>query len=112
MRHARADYNRIQDPAGIIPADMRVFLILEKDLAAVPTIRAYAVFAERLGASAEFVDSARRWAADIEAWQQENPDLVKVPDAPKADCPECHQGTLLAGVCDTCGYSETVNSQL
>lgn len=110
MRHSRPDYNRIQDPAGIIPESMRVFLILEKDLAAAPALRAYATFAERLGASARFVDSVRRWADEIATWQAQNPMLVKVPDSPEPDCPECKTGYLLPPVdgkrvCEQCGFT-------
>ena len=31
MKHAREDYNRIQDPAGLIPADEPVFLLRGQD---------------------------------------------------------------------------------
>jgi hypothetical protein len=34
MRHARADYDRIQDPDGLIPQDEPVFLIRGQDRAA------------------------------------------------------------------------------
>lgn len=33
MKHAREDYNRIQDPAGLIPDGEPVFLIRGKDIA-------------------------------------------------------------------------------
>jgi len=113
MRHARADYNRIQDPAGIIPADEPVFLIRGQDIAAVPTIRAYAVFAERAGADASFANRVRMWAHEIEIWQSQRGLKVKVPDLPL--CPECKTGILLAPidgkrVCDQCGLSEKVAS--
>lgn len=31
MKHARPDYDRIQDPAGLIPADEPVFLLRGQD---------------------------------------------------------------------------------
>ena len=31
MKHARADYDRIQDPAGLIPKDEPVFLMRAQD---------------------------------------------------------------------------------
>lgn len=118
MRHARSDYNRIQDPENIIPADEPVFLIRGQDRAAVPTIKAYALFAEREGASEGFINLARAWATEVETWQSVNVAHVKVPDAPAPDtrhpapadkCPECATGTLLPPVdgkrvCEQCGY--------
>lgn len=32
MKHAREDYNRIQDPAGLIPEDEPVFLLRGQDI--------------------------------------------------------------------------------
>ena len=83
MLHSRPDYDRIQDPAGLIADDEPVFLIRAKDLAAVPTVRAYAQFAERVGAKMNIIDSARAWAVKMECWQQEHQLIVKVPDLPK-----------------------------
>jgi len=41
MKHARSDYDRIQDPEGKIPEDEPVFLLRACDPAAVPTLDAY-----------------------------------------------------------------------
>jgi hypothetical protein len=41
MRHARPDYNRIQDPAGLIPDDEPVFLLRAQDALAAPILRQY-----------------------------------------------------------------------
>lgn len=39
MKHAREDYNRIQDPAGKIPEDEPVFLIRARDTYGPETVR-------------------------------------------------------------------------
>lgn len=39
MRHARPDYDRFQDPAGLIPED-EVILIRGQDQAAIPAMEA------------------------------------------------------------------------
>lgn len=39
MKHARPDYDRIQDPAGIIPEDEPVFLLRGQDRYAAPQLR-------------------------------------------------------------------------
>ncbi len=41
MKHARADYDRIQDPAGKIPADEPVFLIRGQDFTGPETVAAW-----------------------------------------------------------------------
>lgn len=81
MKHARADYNRIQDPAGLIPADEPVFLIRAQDVAAAPTIRFWASQAEARGAAPDIVEAARRQADEIETYQDTV--KVKVPDLPQ-----------------------------
>ena len=42
MKHAREDYNRIQDPSGLIPEAEPVFLLRGQDELAAPTLRYYA----------------------------------------------------------------------
>jgi hypothetical protein len=42
MIHARDDYNRIQDPAGKIPADEPVFLLRAQDELAARAVEFYA----------------------------------------------------------------------
>lgn len=70
MRHARPDYNRIQDPAGLIPEEEPVFLLRANDATAPGTVEAWANFAEYRGASAEIVGMAREQAAAMRAWQR------------------------------------------
>jgi hypothetical protein len=59
MIHARDDYNRIQDPAGLIPQDEPVFLLRAQDVAAPQIVAAWADAIERLGGSPELVAAAR-----------------------------------------------------
>lgn len=42
MKHARSDYNRIQDPAGLIPEEEPVFLLRGQDKFAAEALRYYA----------------------------------------------------------------------
>lgn len=69
MRHAREDYNRIQDPAGLIPEDEPVFLIRGQDFAAPVAVRAWANEAAFQGADTEIIEAARRQADAMEDWQ-------------------------------------------
>lgn len=104
MKHARADYDRIQDPAGLIPEDEPVFLLRGQDIFAPQRLRDWANAIE-----AQFTQDpqdARDWALDdagpqyagikamvkaarlqaeaMEAWQERHGG--KVPDLP-ADLP-------------------------
>ncbi len=62
MIHAREDYGRIQDPSGLIPADMPVFLLLGKDKHAARTVRFWADQVESDGGDAAIVAMARAHA--------------------------------------------------
>lgn len=42
MKHARPDYDRIQDPANLIPADEPVFLLRGQDETAAKVVRYWA----------------------------------------------------------------------
>lgn len=80
MRHAREDYNRIQDPAELIPEAEPVFLIRGQDRAAPRVLRQYAREAQRLGASKELVRATIEQAKRMEEWQKSI--TSKVPDLP------------------------------
>ena len=82
MIHAIEDYNRIQDPEGLIPEDEPVFLIRGQDIAAPVAIHAWANAAEALGASPEIVRLARRHATMIISYQKRTGEH-KVPDLPE-----------------------------
>ena len=81
MKHARADYNRIQDPAGLIPEDEPVFLIRAQDAIAPMILRHYAVEAHRVGASRELCEATLNQANEMERWQRER-SARKTPDMP------------------------------
>lgn len=81
MRHARSDYERFQDPAGIVPEDEPVFLIRGKDKAGPETLRFWAAKANSLGASPEIVMAAERQADEMERYQRETGNS-QVPDLP------------------------------
>lgn len=78
MRHARPDYERFQDPAGLIPADEPVLLIRGQDLAAPATLRSYATHARAHGAAEDIVQAVLKQADRMEDWQAQN--VAKVPD--------------------------------
>ena len=78
MKHARADYNRIQDPEGKIPEDEPVFLIRGQDVAAPATLRAYALLAHERGANRDIVDAVLDHVRLMEDWQRMA--ACKVPD--------------------------------
>lgn len=81
MKHARPDYDRFQDPAGLIPDDEPVFIVRGQDLAGPVTLRAWAKEATALGADKDIVDRVYRHAEAMEDWQQTR--SFKVPDLPK-----------------------------
>ncbi len=77
MKHARADYDRIQDPAGLIPADEPVFLLRGQDKHAARFLRWYAAAVEHDGGDADLAAAARRQADAMDAWPTK-----KAPDLP------------------------------
>jgi len=81
MRHARKDYNRIQDPEHRIPEDEPVFLIRGQDKLAPSVIRSWALEAREFGVDSDMVHTAEQWALEVEKWQETH--LTKFPDMPK-----------------------------
>lgn len=78
VKHGRKDYDeRIQDSAGIIPADEPVFLIRGQDQMAARAVRHYADLIESKGASAEDVAAVHRHALAMTNWRPK-----KIPDVP------------------------------
>jgi len=81
MKHARPDYNRIQDPSHIIPEDEPVFLLRGQDIAAPDTVNWWATLVENLpGHNHEIADMARSQAKAMKEWQKIHG--MKVPDLP------------------------------
>ena len=78
MKHARADYNRIQDPACKIPDGEPVFLIRGQDKAGPATLRAYASVVSKYGAADDILAAVLRQADAMEEWQRTH--NSKVPD--------------------------------
>lgn len=85
MKHARQDYNRIQDPTGKIPANEPVFLLRGQDICATFAIQAWAEEAEKRGADPEIIRKARTWAAEMITYQANV--KSKLPDCPKYEVP-------------------------
>ena len=85
MKHSRPDYDRIQDPAGLIPDDEPVFFLRAQDMVAPATVRVWADLAAGRGADPEMVANARLQADAMEAWATKKvPDLPVSPDKPAA----------------------------
>lgn len=90
MKHARDDYNRIQDPAGIIPEDEPVFLLRAKDIAAPAAIYQWVKTAELSGAAPEILQAARDQISRMYDWQKIHG--VKVPDLSQSPALEAESG--------------------
>ncbi len=80
MKHARPDYNRIQDPDGIIPEDEPVFLIRGQDKVGPAAVLDWARWAELAGAKPEIIESAKEQAVAMVHWQEAHG--MKTPDLP------------------------------
>lgn len=80
MKHAREDYDRIQDPENKIPKDEPVFLIRAQDVTAPDVVRYWAMQAKYKGAKESIVLAARTQADHMVEWQREH--NMKIPDMP------------------------------
>jgi len=80
MKHARPDYNRIQDPEGKIPQDEPVFLLRGQDVVAPEVVETWAQFAEDAGAAENIVSAAYMQALEMRKWQKAHGQ--KTPDMP------------------------------
>jgi hypothetical protein len=95
MKHSRHDYVRIQDPAGLIPADEPVFLLRGQDKYAPDTLRDYAARVyDRGHGSSEACQEIYAHAELMEQWQADHG--AKVPDAPNLLTP----AQIIAAMCD------------
>lgn len=90
MKHARDDYNRIQDPAGLIPEDEPVFLLRGQDVLASDAVRYYALRA-CLEGRIEVAFLSFQQAKRMEGWEPRKlPDIAEealppIPYIDKAD---------------------------
>ena len=82
MKHAREDYNRIQDPAGLIPENEPVFLLRAQDQLACMAVAYYAQLCEAAQSPA-IAAKAREHADLMAAWPKK-----KVPDLPEGTVPQ------------------------
>lgn len=76
MKHARKDYNRIQDPENKIPEDEPVFLLRGQDRHAPLAVRYYyELLRDDKEVDPEMVEIVKNWAAVMQSWPKK-----KVPD--------------------------------
>jgi len=80
MKHARPDYNRIQDPANLIPDDEPVFLLRGQDITAPYVVDHWAKMADSYGAKENIVKAAQEQAERMRNWQRDH--ACKIPDMP------------------------------
>ena len=80
MRHARSDYNRIQDPAGLIPEDEPVFLLRAQDVTAPAVVEYWVMKAREAGALKNIIEAAKEQVEAMRKWQREHG--IKIPDMP------------------------------
>jgi hypothetical protein len=85
MKHAREDYNRIQDPANLIPEDEPVFLLRAQDGLYTDALQNYLSLLYEYHASAEMIYSVRAHIKASIVWRNKNPDRIKTPDLPKPE---------------------------
>lgn len=81
MKHARKDYDRIQDPQNIIPKDEPVFLFRGQDVYAPLVLEFYALLVEQgKDPDLNVVMNTRNHAVTMRVWQHKI--RKKQPDMP------------------------------
>ena len=75
MIHARDDYNRIQDPENLIPADEPVFLLRGQDKFAAEVVRYWADLVADATGDTELFEVAYTHADRMDDWPTK-----KIPD--------------------------------
>lgn len=81
MIHARTDYDRIQDPAGLIGPDEPVMLFRAKDVLLPTLLGKYAELLRLTGCDQVMIDSVLEHEALVRRWQRMNG--CKRPDMPE-----------------------------
>lgn len=109
MKHARQDYDRIQDPLGKIGADEPVFLLRAQDKSAPDVVRYWADENVRNDGELALSELAERWADKMEEWQRANSckpaDMpanavgAPVQAQPSHDCTRSHPHEEMSGDC-------------
>jgi len=79
MKHARPDYDRIQDPAGLIPDDEPVFLIRGQDMYGALILAKYAELLETSDCAVDprLIEMVRDQQLRMRHWPKK-----KIPDLP------------------------------
>lgn len=72
MIHARPDYQRIQDPAGLIPAAEPVFLLRAQDKTAPDAVEAWARLQYSGDGNRDLASTAMEHATRMREWQTNN----------------------------------------
>lgn len=73
MKHARQDYNRIQDPDNKIPEDEPVFLLRAQDQVAADVLRIWAVLHISRGGEPYIATLANQQAHLMDEWPKHKP---------------------------------------
>lgn len=81
MKHARSDYDRIQDPENKIPEDEPVFLLRGQDKFAPELLLRWAAKLRLSGGSSLMATLVENHAQEMIAWQKKHGN--KIPDLPK-----------------------------
>lgn len=81
MKHARPDYNRFQDPLGLVPEDEPVFLLRGQDKLAPELLHRWAGKLRLQGGNPEMARIVEEHAQAMIEWQKENGS--KLPDLPR-----------------------------
>ncbi len=72
MKHARKDYQRIQDPAGLIPEDEPVFLLRGQDILAPRVMKAWLEMYEQNNGDEKVANAVRDHIDSVIKWQFKN----------------------------------------
>ena len=83
MKHARKDYDRIQDPDNIIPVNEPVFILRAQDKFAPELLLRWAAKLRLNGGDPEMARIVEDPAQEMIEWQKNV--KVKVPDLPKEE---------------------------
>jgi len=81
MKHARQDYDRIQDPKGLIPEEEPVFLLRGQDVLAPALLEKWADNLLLNGGNPKMAKLVYDHAKSMIQWQQTI--KAKIPDLPK-----------------------------
>lgn len=108
MKHARADYDRIQDPAGLIPEDEPVFILRGQDIYAAAAVEFYAGMVEAAGGDPEIVRLSREQILRMRNWpKRKMPDITQTQQPTPIEELTPHRFVptkMRAGVCAECGH--------